>query len=70
MISGPAASGATEGLSKDLIEILSGSSAERASMTSRSLVALVKDAMGELDRSPNWLQYEGSQYDNMRAGMP
>ena len=36
----------------------------------RSLVAVVKDAMGELDRSPNWLRYEGSQYDNMRAGMP
>lgn len=36
----------------------------------QSLVAIVKDAMGELDRSPNWLQYEGSQYDNMRAGMP
>ena len=36
----------------------------------RSLVAVVKNAMGELDRSPNWLQYEGSQYDNMRAGMP
>ncbi|KAL1942874.1 hypothetical protein VTO73DRAFT_5114 [Trametes versicolor] len=36
----------------------------------QSLVAVVKDAMGELDRSPNWLQYEGSQYDNMRAGMP
>ena len=35
-----------------------------------SLVAVVKEAMGELDRSPNWLQYEGSQYDNMRAGMP
>ena len=36
----------------------------------RSLVAVVKNAMGELDRSPNWLQYEGSQYDNMRVGMP
>ncbi|RPD68631.1 glycoside hydrolase [Lentinus tigrinus ALCF2SS1-7] len=36
----------------------------------QSLVAVVKNAMGELDRSPNWLQYEGSQYDNMRAGMP
>ena len=36
----------------------------------RPLVAVVKDAMGELDRSPNWLRYEGSQYDNMRAGMP
>ncbi|OBZ68201.1 Endochitinase B [Grifola frondosa] len=34
-----------------------------------SLVAVVKDAMGELDRSPNWLRYEGSQFDNMRTGM-
>ena len=36
----------------------------------QSLIAVVKNAMGELDRSPNWRQYEGSQYDNMRAGMP
>ncbi|KAI1794157.1 glycoside hydrolase [Ganoderma leucocontextum] len=36
----------------------------------QSLIAIVKDGMGELDPSPNWLQYEGSQYDNMRAGMP
>ncbi|KAI0780029.1 glycoside hydrolase [Fomes fomentarius] len=36
----------------------------------QSLVVVVKNAMGELDRSPNWLQYEGSQYDNMKAGMP
>lgn len=36
----------------------------------QSLVAVVKKAMGELDRSANWLQYEGSQYDNMKAGMP
>ena len=36
----------------------------------QSLIAIVNDAMGELDRSSNWLQYEGSQYDNMRAGMP
>lgn len=35
----------------------------------RSLVAVVKDAMGPLDSSPNWLQYEGSQFDNMRNGM-
>lgn len=35
----------------------------------RSLVAVVKEAMGPLDKSPNWLQYEGSQFDNMRNGM-
>lgn len=35
----------------------------------RSLVAVVKEAMGPLDTSPNWLRYEGSQYDNMRNGM-
>ncbi|KZT08322.1 glycoside hydrolase family 18 protein [Laetiporus sulphureus 93-53] len=34
----------------------------------RSLVAVVKEAMGELDRSPNWLHYEGSQFDNLRNG--
>lgn len=36
----------------------------------RSLVAVVKDAMGGLDKSPNWLHYEGSKFDNMREGMP
>ncbi|THH31781.1 hypothetical protein EUX98_g2387 [Antrodiella citrinella] len=36
----------------------------------RSLVAVVKETMGGLDRSPNWLSYEGSQYENMRQGMP
>ncbi|CCM01469.1 uncharacterized protein FIBRA_03523 [Fibroporia radiculosa] len=34
-----------------------------------SLVAIVKEAMGELDRSPNWLQYEGSRFDNLRSGI-
>lgn len=33
-----------------------------------SLVAAVKGAMGNLDSKPNWLQYEGSQFDNMRNG--
>ncbi|KAH7888558.1 glycoside hydrolase family 18 protein [Phlebopus sp. FC_14] len=33
-----------------------------------SLVRVVKDAMGPLDRSPNWLRYEWSQFDNMRNG--
>ncbi|KAG1829140.1 glycoside hydrolase family 18 protein [Suillus variegatus] len=34
----------------------------------RSLVATVKNAMGPLDLSPNWLSYEGSQFDNLRSG--
>lgn len=35
-----------------------------------SLVRTVKEAMGgRLDQSPNWLGYEGSQFDNMRKGM-
>ena len=33
-----------------------------------SLVAAVKNAMGPLDTSPNWLRYERSQFDNMRDG--
>lgn len=36
----------------------------------RSLIAVVKEAMGGLDQSPNWLSYESSQFDNMRQGMP
>lgn len=36
----------------------------------RSLIEVVKNAMGPLDQSPNWLQYEGSQFDNMKKGMP
>lgn len=35
----------------------------------RSLVTVVKEAMGPLDQTPNWLRYEGSQFDNMKAGM-
>ncbi|KDQ53487.1 glycoside hydrolase family 18 protein [Jaapia argillacea MUCL 33604] len=35
----------------------------------RSLVRVVKDSMGGLDMSPNWLGYEQSQFDNMRNGM-
>ncbi|KAH7904509.1 glycoside hydrolase [Hygrophoropsis aurantiaca] len=34
----------------------------------RSLVRVVKDAMGGLNQSPNWLRYEGSKFDNMRNG--
>lgn len=34
----------------------------------RSLVTTVKHAMGPLDLSPNWLSYEGSQFDNLRSG--
>lgn len=34
-----------------------------------SLVRVVKEAMGSLDQSPNWLKYDGSKFDNMRKGM-
>lgn len=34
-----------------------------------SLVAVVKDAMGGLEQSPNWLVYDQSKFDNMRKGM-
>lgn len=36
----------------------------------KSLVKVVKEAMGDLDRSPNWLSYEHSRWENMRNGMP
>ncbi|GLB37065.1 putative glycosyl hydrolase 18 family protein [Lyophyllum shimeji] len=35
----------------------------------KSLVKVVKDAMGGLRMEENWLRYEGSKYDNMRNGM-
>ncbi|KIK99050.1 glycoside hydrolase family 18 protein [Paxillus rubicundulus Ve08.2h10] len=35
----------------------------------RSLVNIVKEAMGPLDQSTNWLWYEGSQFDNLRNGI-
>ncbi|KIJ67934.1 glycoside hydrolase family 18 protein [Hydnomerulius pinastri MD-312] len=34
----------------------------------QSLMRVVKDAMGPLDRSPNWLRYDRSQFDNLRNG--
>lgn len=34
-----------------------------------SLVTIVKDAMGGLEQTPNWLEYSGSKFDNMRKGM-
>ncbi|KAG2131990.1 glycoside hydrolase [Suillus bovinus] len=34
----------------------------------RSLVEVVKNAMGPLDLSPNWLSYEDSQFDNLSSG--
>lgn len=34
-----------------------------------SLVRVVKESMGELDQSSNWLGYEQSQFDNLRKGM-
>ncbi|KAJ7188258.1 glycoside hydrolase [Mycena filopes] len=36
----------------------------------RSLVKVVQEVMGEPDRGHNWLRYEKSRFDNMRAGMP
>ncbi|KAJ7096316.1 glycoside hydrolase [Mycena epipterygia] len=36
----------------------------------RSLVKVIGEAMGEPDRSHNWLHYEKSRFDNMRKGMP
>jgi chitinase len=36
----------------------------------QSLVRVVKEAMGPLDQSENWLWYDGSQFENMRNGMP
>lgn len=33
-----------------------------------SLVRIVRNAMGPLDRRPNWLNYEWSQFDNLRNG--
>ena len=35
----------------------------------QSLVAVVNDAMGSLERSSNWLLYNESKFDNMRKGM-
>jgi len=35
----------------------------------KSLVKIVKDAMGGLDQSPNWLEYERSKFDNLKNGM-
>ncbi|TFK75441.1 glycoside hydrolase [Pluteus cervinus] len=35
----------------------------------QSLIRVVRDAMGPLDQSPNWLQYEKSKFDNMKKGM-
>jgi chitinase len=35
----------------------------------QSVVRVVKEAMGVLDAQPNWLQYEGSKFENLRNGM-
>ena len=35
-----------------------------------SLVTTVKNHMGGLETSSNWLSYTDSKFDNMRAGMP
>ncbi|KAH8119239.1 glycoside hydrolase family 18 protein [Phellopilus nigrolimitatus] len=42
----------------------------KAPQPGQSLVKVVKEKMGQLDRSPNWLRYEHSFFDNMRNGMP
>lgn len=36
----------------------------------KSLINIVKNAMGPLHRGENWLKYEKSKFDNMRQGMP
>jgi chitinase len=36
----------------------------------KSLVKIVKDAMGGINNGENWLTYEKSKFDNMRKGMP
>ncbi|KAF9460690.1 glycoside hydrolase family 18 protein [Collybia nuda] len=35
----------------------------------KSIVKIVKDAMGGLETGSNWLKYEKSKFDNMRKGM-
>lgn len=35
----------------------------------KSLVTIVKDAMGGLEKSNNWLSYTESKFDNMKKGM-
>ncbi|PFH51479.1 glycoside hydrolase family 18 protein [Amanita thiersii Skay4041] len=42
---------------------------EKDEKPGRSLVQVVKEAMGGLERKENWLGYEASQYENMRKGM-
>jgi len=36
----------------------------------KSLVTVVKDAMGGIHNGDNWLRYDRSKFDNMRQGMP
>lgn len=36
----------------------------------KSLVNVVKEAMGDLDTSENWLKYDHSVFENLRKGMP
>jgi chitinase len=35
----------------------------------RSIVKVVSETFRKLDQTPNWLSYEGSQFDNMKKGM-
>jgi len=54
-----------KGSSRDGIEGGPGKEAQPG----QSLVTLVKDTMGGLERSTNWLSYNESKFDNMRKGM-
>jgi chitinase len=40
----------------------------KAEQPGGSIVRIVKEAMGGLEKDENWLRYEGSQYENMRKG--
>lgn len=35
----------------------------------QSIVHVVREAFGRMDDTPNWLGYEGSQFENMKKGM-
>lgn len=55
-----------EGLGGAMFWELSG---DRKREEGGSLVGVVKDSLGELDKRENWLRYEGSKFDNLRKGM-
>jgi hypothetical protein len=43
---------------------------EKEERPGRSLVRVVKEAMGGISTAPNWLQYQDSKFANMREEMP